>query len=92
MLKLMQNRPLLVTNILRYASVAHREQTITTLTVEGPTHTYTYGDCYRRAQQVTLALQRLGVNYALLPDLAQCPNVCSPPETGRPDWQTTAYL
>ena len=62
---LMQDWPLVVTNILDYAAKFHGEQEVITCTAEGPTHRYTYADMHRRSKLCALALQRLGVRYAV---------------------------
>ena len=61
---LMQDWPLVVTNILDYAAKWHGEQEVITCTAEGPIHRYTYADMHRRSQLCALALQRLGLRYA----------------------------
>lgn len=62
---LMQDYPLVVTNILDYAAKFHSEQLVITCTAGGSFHRYTYLDMHRRSQQCALALQRLGVRSVL---------------------------
>ena len=61
---LMQDWPLVVTNIIDYAAKFHGEQLVVTCTVEGPVHRYTYADMRKRSQLCALAMTQLGVGCA----------------------------
>ncbi len=61
MLGLMQDRPLLISQIIDFAASAYPDVEIVTRTVEGPIHRYGYKDAQKRAKQVAEALQGLGV-------------------------------
>jgi acyl-CoA synthetase (AMP-forming)/AMP-acid ligase II len=58
---LMQDVPLLTTNILTHAEVAHGRVEIVSRTVEGRVHRYDYAGLARRTRQLARALQGLGV-------------------------------
>ena len=58
---LMQDYPLVLTNILDYAARVHGEQHVLTYTAQGTLHRYTYSDMHKRSKQCALALQQLGV-------------------------------
>jgi len=58
---LMMDMPLMISSLLRHADRYHGDTEIVSRTVEGPIHRYTYRDAHRRARQLALALQRLGV-------------------------------
>ena len=61
MLGLMQDRPLLISQIIDYAAAAYPDVEIVTRTVEGPIHRYGYKDAQKRAKQLAEALQGLGI-------------------------------
>ena len=61
MLGLMMDTPLLISDLLRYASVYHHDTEIVTRTIEGPIHRYTYADAHGRSLKVAQALSRLGI-------------------------------
>jgi fatty-acyl-CoA synthase len=61
MLGLMQDRPLLISQIIDFAAAAYPEVEIVSRTVEGPIHRYGYKDAARRAKKVAEALQGLGI-------------------------------
>jgi acyl-CoA synthetase (AMP-forming)/AMP-acid ligase II len=61
MLGLMQNEPLLISNIIRHADRHHGDAEIVSRTVEGAIHRYTYSDAHRRSRQLANALTELGV-------------------------------
>jgi 3-(methylthio)propionyl---CoA ligase len=61
MLGLMQDRPLLISQIIDFAAAYYPDVEIVTRTVEGPMHRYGYRDAQKRAKQVAEALQGLGV-------------------------------
>ncbi|HLX30497.1 MAG TPA: 3-(methylthio)propionyl-CoA ligase [Casimicrobiaceae bacterium] len=58
---LMMDVPLMISSLIRHADRYHGDTEIVSRTVEGPIHRYTYCDAHRRARQLALALQRLGV-------------------------------
>ncbi|HKU99780.1 MAG TPA: 3-(methylthio)propionyl-CoA ligase [Vineibacter sp.] len=61
MLGLMQDRPLLISQLIDFAADYHGDTEIVSRTVEGPIHRYTYKDAHRRAKQVAEALTELGI-------------------------------
>ncbi len=61
MLGLMQDRPLLISQIIDYAAAYHSGVEIVSRTVEGPIHRYGYRDAQKRAKKVAEALQGLGI-------------------------------
>jgi len=61
MLGLMQDRPLLISQMIDFAAAYYPDVEIVTRTVEGPIHRYGYKDAARRAKQVAEALQGLGI-------------------------------
>ena len=61
MLGLMQDRPLLISQIIDFAAAYYPEVEIVTRTVEGPIHRYGYRDAARRSKQLAEALQGLGI-------------------------------
>src|SRR6185436_20150394 len=61
MLGLMQERPLLVSDILTHAERVHARGEIVSRTLEGPIHRMTYADLARRSRRVANALTALGV-------------------------------
>jgi acyl-CoA synthetase (AMP-forming)/AMP-acid ligase II len=58
---LMQDRPLLVADLLHYASQYHGGREVVSQTVEGPIHRYGYAQAERRAKQLVQVIQKLGV-------------------------------
>jgi len=56
-----QDWPLLVWKLIDHAALNHDQREIVTLTVEGPTHRYTWRGAQARAKRLAHALQRLGV-------------------------------
>ena len=58
---LMQDTPLMISSLLRYAANYHSGREIVTRTVEGPIHRYTYRDAYKRAARTANALLKEGV-------------------------------
>jgi hypothetical protein len=58
---LMQETPLIVNDILDYASRFHGDQEIISRNVEGETVVRTYKEVHTRAQQAALALKNCGV-------------------------------
>jgi fatty-acyl-CoA synthase len=61
MLGLMQDRPLLISQIIDYAAAYHSDVEIVSRTVEGPMHRYGYRDAHKRAKKLAEALQGLGI-------------------------------
>ncbi|EHR71104.1 acyl-CoA synthetase (AMP-forming)/AMP-acid ligase II [Burkholderiales bacterium JOSHI_001] len=64
MLGLMQDQPLLIANLLEFASRHHRSTEIVSRRVEGDIHRYTYADAAARARRVANALDRLGLAFS----------------------------
>lgn len=58
---LMQNAPLMISSLLRYAGEFHGGVEIVTRTVEGPIHHTTYAESLARAGRLANALTRLGM-------------------------------
>ena len=61
MLGLMQDRPLLISQMIDFAAAYYPKVEIVTRTVEGPIHRYGYGDAALRAKKLAEALQGLGI-------------------------------
>jgi len=61
MLGLMQDRPLLISQLIEHAALNHGDTEIVSRTVEGPIHRYTYRDARVRAKKVAEALIALGI-------------------------------
>jgi fatty-acyl-CoA synthase len=61
MLGLMQDRPLLISQMIDFAAAYYPKVEIVTRTVEGPIHRYGYRDAAKRAKQLAEALQGLGI-------------------------------
>jgi len=61
MLGLMQDRPLLISQIIDYAAEFHPDVEVVSRSVEGPIHRYTYRQAQVRAKQLAEALADLGV-------------------------------
>ncbi len=61
MLGLMQDRPLLISQIIDFAAAYYPDVEIVTRTVEGPIHRYGYRDAAKRSKQLAEALQGLGI-------------------------------
>ncbi len=62
MLGLMQDRPLLIQQIIEHAALNHGDTEIVSRRVEGDIHRYTYRDARTRARQVAEALIALGIH------------------------------
>ncbi len=58
---LMQDAPLLISNIIEHAATYHGDTEIVSRTVEGGIHRYTYAGARHRAKRLAQALGRLGV-------------------------------
>ena len=61
MLGLMQERPLMISDLIEFAAMNHGDEEIVSRTVEGPIHCYTYKECASRARQLAKALEKLGI-------------------------------
>ena len=61
MFGLMQDRPLLISDLIEFAALNHGNEEIVSRTVEGPIHRYTYQECAVRSRKLAKALDRLGV-------------------------------
>lgn len=61
MLGLMQDRPLMISDLIEFAATNHPEEEIVSRTVEGPIHRYNYRECAARARRLAKALSGLGV-------------------------------
>jgi fatty-acyl-CoA synthase len=61
MLGLMQDRPLLISQIIDFAAEAYGDVEIVSRTIEGPIHRYTYRDAHIRSKKLAEALQALGI-------------------------------
>ncbi|MEZ5592052.1 MAG: long-chain-fatty-acid--CoA ligase [Gammaproteobacteria bacterium] len=61
---LMMDTPLLISAVIDYAAAVHGETRITSRTVEGDIHRYTYRAAHQRIQQLAHALKNLGINTA----------------------------
>ena len=62
MLGLMQDQPLLITTIMNYGALYHKDSEVVTKAVEGGMHRTTYGEVSRRAAKLAHALTKLGIN------------------------------
>ncbi|MGE3649307.1 MAG: AMP-binding protein, partial [Reyranellaceae bacterium] len=61
MLGLMQDRPLLISQIIDFAANYYPDVEIVSRTIEGPIHRYGYGEAHKRAKKLAEALQGLGI-------------------------------
>ena len=61
MLGLMQDHPLLISSLIKFAAKNHPDEEIVSRSVEGPIHRYTYKDCASRSRQLAKALEKLGI-------------------------------
>jgi 3-(methylthio)propionyl---CoA ligase len=61
MLGLMQDRPLLISQIIDFAAAYYGDVEIVSRTIEGPIHRYGYRDAHKRSKQLAEALQGLGI-------------------------------
>jgi 3-(methylthio)propionyl---CoA ligase len=64
MLGLMQDQPLLVSNLIEFAARHHADAEIVSRRVEGDLHRYTYAEAAARSRQVARALDRLGLAFS----------------------------
>ena len=60
---LMQEIPLMISSLIRYAAEYHGDRQVVSRTVEGPIHRYGYGECERRARRVANVMARLGIGH-----------------------------
>ena len=60
---LMQEIPLMISSLIRYAAEYHGDRQVVSRTVEGPIHRYGYAACERRARRVANVLGRLGIGH-----------------------------
>ncbi len=61
MLGLMQDRPLLITTIMEYATLYHKDCEVVTKAVEGGIHRITYREIVQRSAKLAHALKKLGL-------------------------------
>lgn len=61
MLGLMQERPLLLSQLITHAALNHADREIVTMTVAEGVHRYGYADCERRARQAAKVLAARGI-------------------------------
>ena len=66
MLGLMQNRPLLISSLVDYASTWHGGREIVSRDPEGAIHRSTYAEVAARAKRVANALEALGAQAAAI--------------------------
>ena len=59
---LMMERALTISSLIEHAAKFHKNTEIVSRTVEGPIHRYTYGEAYRRVNQLANVLTNLGVS------------------------------
>ena len=64
MLGLMQNQPLLISNLIDFAERHHADGEIVSRRVEGDIHRYTWGDVAKRSRQVAHALDGLKLEFS----------------------------
>ncbi len=60
---LMQEIPLMISSLIRYAAEYHGDRQVVSRTVEGPIHRYGYAACERRARRVANVMARLGIGH-----------------------------
>ena len=60
---LMQEIPLMISSLIRYAAEYHGDRQVVSRTVEGPIHRYGYAECERRARRVANLMARLGIGH-----------------------------
>ena len=86
MLGLMQDRPLLISQMIDFAARYYPDVEIVTRTVEGPIHRYGYRDAAKRAKKLAEALQGLGIKLGdrvgTIAWKAPAPRTFSPPARG----------
>ncbi len=57
----MMDYPLTVTSIMRFAQRVHKHREMVSVTADNPRHCYTYGDAFRRTNQLANAMHALGI-------------------------------
>ena len=60
---LMQEIPLMISSLIRYAAEYHGDRQVVSRTVEGPIHRYGYAECERRARRVANVMAGLGIGH-----------------------------
>ena len=60
---LMQEIPLMISSLIRYAAEYHGDRQVVSRTVEGPIHRYGYAECERRARRLANVMARLGIGH-----------------------------
>jgi fatty-acyl-CoA synthase len=58
---LMQEIPLMISSLIRYAAEYHGDRQAISRTVEGPLHRYSYSACERRAKRLANLFERTGI-------------------------------
>jgi len=61
MFGLIQDRPLLIQQLIEHAALNHGDTEIVSRTIEGGIHRYTYAEAHTRAKKVAESLQALGI-------------------------------
>jgi acyl-CoA synthetase (AMP-forming)/AMP-acid ligase II len=64
MLGLMQNQPLLISNLIEFADKHHGDSEVVSRRVEGDIHRYTWSDVARRSRQVANALDGMQLGFS----------------------------
>jgi len=64
MLGLMQNQPLLISNLIEFADKHHGDSEVVSRRVEGDIHRYTWSDVARRSRQVAHALDAMQLGFS----------------------------
>ena len=64
MLGLMQNQPLLISNLIEFADKHHGDGEVVSRRVEGDIHRYTWSDVARRSRQVATALDGMKLGFS----------------------------
>jgi acyl-CoA synthetase (AMP-forming)/AMP-acid ligase II len=59
---LMQDRPLLISRLIEFAGIYHKDEEIVSRTIEGPIHRYTYETCAARCRRLANAVQTLEIH------------------------------
>lgn len=62
MLGLMQDRPLLISSLVRHAEIYNKDNEIVTAAVEGGIHRTTYGEVCKRSAKLAHALKNMGID------------------------------
>ena len=64
MLGLMQDQPLLISNLIEFADKHHSDSEVVSRRVEGDIHRYTWSDVARRSRQVANALDGMKLGFS----------------------------